>query len=145
MEPVTLCTGGSINFLVIGLLQRDGKVVAQKSNDVSGKTLHKFINANVELGAVLHTDEWRGYNGLSKKFNHSVVSHGKGQYVNGNTHTNTLEGFWSLFKRGIVGQYHQISVKHMNRYIDEFCFRYNNRNVDSDIVFASVITKAVNL
>ena len=84
-------------------------------------------------------------NGLAKKYNHSIVSHGKGQYVKGNSHTNTLEGFWSLFKRGIVGQYHQISVKHMNKYIDEFCFRYNNRNIESNITFGLVIKKSVNL
>ncbi len=61
------------------------------------------------------------------------------------THTNTLEGFWSLFKRGIVGQYHQISRKHLNRYVDEFCFRYNNRKEDSTVIFNLVITKSLNL
>jgi transposase-like protein len=137
--------GGEDKTPVIGVLQRDGKVVAKKANDVSSKTLHRFINANVEIGSILNTDEWKGYNGLAKKYKHSVVSHGKGQYVKGNSHTNTLEGFWSLFKRGIVGQYHQISVKHMNKYIDEFCFRYNNRNIESSLTFNLVIRKSVNL
>lgn len=137
--------GGEDKTPVIGVLQRDGKVVAKKANDVSGKTLKTFINDNVAKGSTLNTDEWIGYRGLSEKFNHLVVSHGKGQYVNGNSHTNTLEGFWSLFKRGIVGQYHQISVKHLNRYVDEFCFRYNNRNVDSNVIFDLVINRSLNL
>ncbi len=137
--------GGDDKIPVIGVLQRDGKVKAKKSNDVSSKSLHKFINQNVKIGSIINTDEWRGYNGLSSKFNHLVVSHGKGEYVNGCTHTNTLEGFWSLFKRGIVGQYHQISKRHLDRYVDEFCFRYNNRNIDSNIVFNLVIKKSVNI
>lgn len=137
--------GGEDKTPVIGVLQRDGKVVAQKSKDVSGKTLKSFIKNNVKEGSILNTDEWAGYRGLSEKFNHSVVSHGKGQYVSGTAHTNTLEGFWSLFKRGIVGQYHQVSVKYLDRYIDEFCFRYNNRNMDSIIVFNMVLSKSVNM
>lgn len=137
--------GGDDKVPVIGILQRDGKVKAKKADDVSSKTLHKFIKQNVKPGSILNTDEWRGYSGLSSKFNHLVVSHGKGEYVNGNTHTNTLEGFWSLFKRGIVGQYHQISRKHLNKYVDEFCFRYNNRNVNSIETFNLVINKAVRI
>ena len=126
---------------VIGLLQRDGKVRAKKAADRSGKTLKSFIRANVKEGSTISTDEWKGYNGVSEKFAHLVVNHKAGQYVVGNAHTNTLEGFWSLFKRGIVGQYHQISAKHLNRYVDEFCFRYNNR--DNANVFHIVIQKAV--
>ncbi len=137
--------GGDDKTPVIGLLQREGKVVAKKATDVSRKTLQGFIYENVETGSTINTDEWRSYTGLSTKFNHLVVAHGKGQFVSGNTHTNTLEGFWSLFKRGIVGQYHQISAKHLDRYVDEFCFRYNNRNLDSDMVFNLVIEKSVNL
>lgn len=126
---------------VIGVLQRDGKVRAQKAKNVSGRTLKTFINAHVEKGSELMTDEWGGYNGMNGNFKHSIVNHGSGQYVQGNAHTNTLEGFWSLFKRGIVGQYHQISRKYMNRYVDEFCFRYNNR--DNDNVFSLLIEKCV--
>lgn len=137
--------GGEDKTPVIGLLQRDGRVIARKADDVSGKTLKGFIEDNVEIGSTLNTDEWKGYSGLSSKFNHLVVAHGKGQYVSGNTHTNTLEGFWSLFKRGIVGQYHQISAKHLDKYVDEFCFRYNNRNVDRNVIFNLVISKGVNI
>jgi len=135
--------GGEDKTPVIGLKQRDGKIVAKKANDVKGKTLKKFINANVKEGAAIMTDEWGGYNGLSPKFRHSIVSHGKGEYVSGDCHTNGMENFWSLLKRGIIGQYHYISAKHLNNYVNEFCFRYNNRNnID---VFDLTIQKAVNI
>lgn len=137
--------GGADKTVVIGVLQRDGKVKAQKAKDRSGKTLSSFVNANVKKGSTLSTDEWRGYNGLSAKFSRLVVEHGAGQYVVGEAHTNTLEGFWSLFKRGIVGQYHQISVKHLDKYVDEFCFRYNNRKTPAIETFNLVINKAVNI
>jgi hypothetical protein len=66
---------------------------------------------------------------LNKNFSHSFVKHGEGVYVVGDCHTNTIEGFWSLLKRGIVGTYHSVSVKHLDRYIDEFEFRYNSRDL----------------
>ncbi len=137
--------GGSDKIPVIGVLQRDGKVNAKKSKDVSGKTLNSFIKANVKEGETISTDEWKGYSRISEKFTHLVVSHRKGEYVKGKAHTNTLEGFWSLFKRGIVGQYHQISEKYLDCYIDEFCFRYNNRNIESRLTFNLVMKKSVNI
>ena len=135
--------GGSDKTPVIGLVQRNGNVKAKKAKDVSMKTLTSFIKENVKEGSTISTDEWRGYNKVSEKFNHLVVSHGQGEYVKGEAHTNTLEGFWSLFKRGIVGQYHQISAKHLDRYVDEFCFRYNNRNNLSNDVFYNVLNKGL--
>lgn len=137
--------GGEDKTPVIGVLQRGGKVKAKKAKDTTMKTLTKFINTHVKQGETISTDEWRGYNKLSEKFNHLVVTHGRGEYVSGVAHTNTLEGFWSLFKRGIVGQYHQISRKYLDRYVDEFCFRYNNRNINSDVTFNLVINKALNI
>lgn len=135
--------GGEDKTPVIGILQRDGKVKAKKAKDVSGKTLFGFIKANVKEGSTLSTDEWMGYSRISEKFTHLIVAHGKGEYVNGNAHTNTLEGFWSLFKRGIVGQYHQISAKYLDKYVDEFCFRYNNRK--NDDIFDLTLLKAVTI
>lgn len=137
--------GGEDKTPVIGLLQRDGKVVAKKAKDVSGKTLMSFITGNVKKGETISTDEWKGYSKVCQKFNHLIVSHGKGEYVKGEAHTNSLEGFWSLFKRGIVGQYHQISVRYLDKYVDEFCFRYNNRKIAGQLVFNLVINKAVNI
>ena len=94
-------------------------------------------------GATVSTDEWGGYNKVSEKFTHLIVTHGSGQYVDGVAHTNTLEGFWSLFKRGIIGQYHQISAKYLDKYVDEFCFRYNNRK--NDRLWELTIERGVNL
>lgn len=133
--------GGADKIVVAGTLQRDGKVKAQKVKDRSAKSLHAVVKKNVAKGSQLMTDEWKAYNGLCLLYGHQVVNHAMSEYVNGACHTNTLEGFWSLLKRGVIGQYHYVSAKHLNRYIDEFCFRYNNReNAD---IFALTIQKAV--
>lgn len=126
---------------VFGLLERGGRVKAGKVSDVTKRTLQTAIRSIVKEGSQIMTDEWGSYNGLSEKFKHSVVSHGAGEYVKGNAHTNTIEGFWALLKRGIVGQYHQVSKKHLNKYINEFCFRYNYR--DDSSVFDILLLKAV--
>jgi len=126
---------------VFGLLQRDGKVIAKKVKDVSKRTLSRAIHAHVAKGATMMTDEWKSYNGLNAKFKHLVVNHGSGQYVQGEAHTNSLEGFWSLLKRGIVGQYHQVSKRYIDRYVDEFCFRYNYREEEN--VFGLLLSRCV--
>jgi transposase-like protein len=126
---------------VIGVLERGGKIKAKKAKDTSSKTLTSFIKSNVKEGSTVSTDEWIGYKRISEKFNHLVVTHNSGVYVEGIAHTNTLEGFWSLFKRGIIGQYHQISNKYLDKYVDEFCFRYNNRN--NTEIFQLAMIKAV--
>jgi transposase-like protein len=128
---------------VVGAIQRDGKVVAKKVKDTTGKTLKSFLNSKVKKGSYIMTDEWKAYTGLSKNFKHFVIKHNKGEYVRGNVHTNSIENFWSLLKRGITGQYHWLSDKHLGKYIDEFCFRHNHRDVDN--VFDLVIFKAVTI
>lgn len=122
---------------VMGLVERGGKVKARKVSATTAKLLQSIIRSQVKKGSHLMTDEWASYRGIGDKhYKHSVVAHGKGQYVDGLAHTNTIEGFWALLKRGIVGQYHHITDKHLNAYINEFCFRYNNRNSD---VFAQLL------
>ena len=120
--------GGEDKTPVFGMLERDGRVRAGKVNDVSAKTLQTSIKDNVKKGSTIMSDEWRSYNGLCLLYGHQIVSHGMGEYVNGAIHTNTLEGFWSLLKRGVIGQYHYVTPEYLNQYIDEFCFRYNNRS-----------------
>lgn len=128
---------------VIGLKQRDGKVVARKARGVTSNVLNNYINANVKPDSTIMTDEWGGYNKISAKFDHYRVSHSTGVYVVGEAHTNGIENFWSMLKRGIVGQYHNVSERHLNNYINEFCFRYNERkNKD---VFHLTISKAVSI
>lgn len=113
---------------VAGVVQRGGELRAKKVADTSGYNLKTFVFKNVEFGSNLNTDEWWGYKGLAAAFKHNVIKHNEGEYVSGDTHTNTLEGFWSLLKRGVVGIYHSMSDKHLQLYIDEFVFRYNTRN-----------------
>lgn len=113
---------------VAGVIERGGELRAKKVPDTTGFNLKSFVCRNIKFGSTIHTDEWWGYNGLAAAFKHGVIKHNQGEYVNGNTHTNTLEGFWSLLKRGVVGIYHSMSDKHLQRYIDEFVFRYNTRN-----------------
>lgn len=112
---------------VFGLVERGGNVMAQTVKDVSGNTLKPIIYDNVKDGSVISTDEWRSYAGLDGKYKHLIVDHGAGIYVNGLAHTNTMENFWSLLKRGLIGIYHNVSSKHLDKYIDEFEFRYNSK------------------
>ena len=127
---------------VFGLVKRGGKVHAQKVSRVSASTLQYLIRQNVKKGSHIMTDEWGAYFGLEKRdYQHTTVNHGTGQYVIGDAHTNTIESFWALLKRGIMGQYHHVSAKYLDRYVDEFCFRHNNRG--NDDIFALCIEKSV--
>lgn len=112
---------------VFGMIERGGKLNAKCVEDVSVRTLTKEIMKYVS-DATVYSDEWLGYNALKRIYDHQFIKHGAGQYVNGRVHTNTIEGFWSLLKRGIIGIYHFTSVKHLQKYVDEFVFRYNTRD-----------------
>lgn len=133
--------GGSDKQAVFGAVQRKGKVKARKIDDATMATLHKEVKRTVSRNSTIMTDEWLGYNNLSRYYVHERVRHSLGQYVIGNAHTNTIENFWSLFKRGFIGKYHPLSSKYLNRYLDEFCFRQNNR--DNDEVFGLVISRGL--
>jgi transposase-like protein len=116
--------------MVLGAVERGGKIrlTVEKRND--RKTLHKFIKAALaDETECIMTDEWPAYNGIEDaNTRHEKVDHHRGEYVRGECHTNSVENVWSLFKRSIVGAYHQVSEKHLDRYLDEFEFRFNNRN-----------------
>lgn len=114
---------------IFGLVQRDGSLLVTPVPDVKGETLKGIIGDVVSKGSTIVTDEWGSYNGLHVDYTHLRVEHGRGEYVNGIAHTNTMEGFWSLLKRGIHGIYHQVSDKHLSRYCDEFSYRYNSRKI----------------
>jgi len=118
--------GGIGKQPVVGLRDRTGHVRAFLIEKESQAELHPAIRANVEAGAQLFTDEHGGYRGM-REYRHETVAHSAGQYVNGQIHTNGIESFWALLKRGYVGTYHQMSVKHLSRYVDEFCYRHNHR------------------
>jgi len=87
---------------------------------------------NISPDAKLYTDELKSYKSLKHIYSHEFVKHNKGEYVRDRVHTNTIEGFWSLLKRGIVGIYHFTSTKHLQKYVDEFVFRYNSRDIGTE-------------
>jgi transposase-like protein len=122
---------GSENKMpVFALVERDGRVRAFKTERVTARNLKNKIRENVDSKAVIMTDEFLAYKNLDKEFVHYTVNHGAGEYVNGDVHTNTAEGFFSILKRGINGIYHHVSEQHLGRYLAEFGFRYDNRKVN---------------
>jgi transposase-like protein len=131
----------STQTAVMGAKDETGKVRAKKVPNVKSKELKAFILTNIAKGATMVTDEAPGYKGLVKHgYTHESVNHSVGEYVNvGKFHTNGIENFWSLFKRGVIGIYHHVSVKHLDRYCDEFAYRQNNRRVaDSSRLFVAL-------
>ena len=88
--------------------------------------------------SLLATDESRVYRGLDEEYNHQTVDHHRKEYVVGAVHANTIEGFWSIFKRGIVGSFHKVSAKYLPLYVAEFQFRYNNRS--NEDIFGTAIS-----
>lgn len=123
---------------VVGAVKRKGNVIARVIENVKQATLEAFVNEAVsEKVSLLCTDQWVGYKNLGDKFPHSMVDHAKHQYVVGAVHTQTIEGFWSIFKRGIVGSFHKVSRKYLPLYVAEFQFRYNNRF--NDDIFGTAI------
>lgn len=121
---------GTKKVPVIGIIERGGRIVARPIMDrkLASKSLNRFIRDNVAITeSVLMTDEWVGYMRVKNFMDHKTINH-KMWYVNGEIHTNTIEGFWGLLKRGIMGQYHRVTLRHLHQYVNEFCYRYNNRN-----------------
>ncbi len=120
---------------VFGLAQRGGYVTTFVVPDTKAGTLYPLIKQMLHNNSVLITDEWLGYNTVKQGFPHVVINHQQGEYARGAFDTNTIEGFWSLLKRGIYGTYHQVSPKHLQRYCDEFGFRYNTRKIKDNVRF----------
>ena len=127
--------GGSGKAIVMGAVERKGNVIARVINRVDRVTALKFLREVVsDKVSLISTDEESAYKELSRyaRFPHGYVTHSREEYVQGVVHTNTIEGFWSLVKRGIVGTYHKVSRKYLPLYVNEFEFRYNNR-MNADI------------
>jgi transposase-like protein len=126
---------------IIGLIQRGGELRANVVKDCTMRTIESQVVGNIKLGSQVHTDDFISYNRVGRFFPHKVISHGIGEYVNGDIHTNTIESFWAIFKRGFHGVYHQMSRKHLQRYVDEFVFRFNRRSNEMQHKFADVVEK----
>lgn len=128
---------------VMGLLS-DGFVHARVIPNASGRILKGIIDELVRKGSTIITDGWCGYNGLHRQYTHIIVEHSKGVYVNGGFHTNSIEGFWSQLKRGIIGVYHLVSPKHLQFYCKEFVYRYNTRKISDSERFDKFIVECNN-
>ena len=117
---------------VIGAVQRGGQVIATPIDRTDNRTVVAFVEGNVRFGSRLYTDDWPGYEDLMQSYMHRTVRHSMGQYVRDMViHTNSIESLWSMFKRGFVGVYHQMSSKHLHRYVTEACWHRNVRSLDT--------------
>ena len=121
--------GGSHKEKIVSLVERNGEVRSFHVKEVNGVTLRKILTQQIAADANLMTDELRLYKPIGKEFaSHESVNHSKKEYARGNAHTNTIEGFFSIFKRGMVGTFHHVGRQHLRRYTKEFDFRYNTRS-----------------
>jgi transposase-like protein len=127
---------------VFGMIQRKGELRIMPVKRTNGKTLKPIIRKNVSPDSIIMSDEFGAYHNLDKEFkDHRVVTHSKGIYVDGSAHTQTIDGFWSLLKRGIFGIYHHVSRQHLDQYCDEFEFRHNSRKTDDTDRFITALKK----
>lgn len=130
---------------VVGMLDQNKQVRAMPVADVSGATLQGFVSTHAPYGATVVTDNFRSYRGLTKAgYTHLTVNHSVGEYVKNQAHTNGIESFWSLLKRGYFGIYHYMSEKHLHRYVNEFSFRHNTAQVGTMNFINMTIDRMVN-
>lgn len=118
---------------VVGMVERKGRVVALVTNDATKKTLHGLAKERILPKSLVYTDQLSSYDGLPTVagYEHRRINHSAGVYVIGDVHTNTIEGFWSLVKRGLAGVYHSVSHKYLQTYLNEYSFRYNRRDSET--------------
>jgi transposase-like protein len=136
-------TGGKDKMPVLGILQRGGKVRTSVIVNRRKKSLQAKVREHVTVGSVLFTDSLPSYNGLESEYAHQIIDHAVA-YVDGQIHTNGLENYWSLLKRGIKGTYVSVEPFHLFRYLDEQSFRYNNRGLPNDGErFSNVVSRIV--
>ena len=129
---------------VAGAIQRGGRIRLERIPDTRRETLHGFISRTVlDEAEAIYTDELKSYLGIEDhNTRHETVNHSAEEWVVGDVHTNSIEGVWSLFKRSIIGSFHKVSEKHLDRYIEELEWRYSNR--DNSHIFTDTLTRIVN-
>lgn len=129
---------------VVGLVERGGRVVTFVVNNTDKETLHQIIDNNISNEAIIVTDAYKPYSGLNDRYTHIVVKHEDGSYVKREGkmkfHTQNIECFWSIFKRGYIGIYHYMSRAHLQRYFTEFAYRYNTRTLTPQVRFEQAVT-----
>ena len=130
--------------IVVGAVQRDGKIRLERIKDTRKATLHDFIKRTVSDEAqAIYTDEFLSYRGVGEAMGmpHDTVQHNLNEWVDGDVHTNSIEGVWGLLKRSIMGAFHKVSVKHLDRYLEELEWRYNNR--DNEFMFRDLLERVL--
>jgi transposase-like protein len=135
-------TGGKDKTAVMGILERGGKVKTIVIPNRKVKAIQGEVRKHVEAGAALYTDALPSYSGLAQEYAHGVIDHAVA-YVDGRVHTNGLENFWSLLKRGISGTYVSVEPFHLFRYLDEQSFRFNNRKTNDSSRFNRALSQIV--
>jgi transposase-like protein len=126
---------------VMGFVERGGRVVAMQVPSRYGYTLRSNVAKTVEKGSVVYTDDYAGYSGVEQHYTHHRINHSGRVYVDGHVHTQTIEGFFSLFKNGVRGVYHSVSAKWLQGYLNEYVWRYNRRG-NGRAMFIDLITAA---
>jgi transposase-like protein len=134
--------GGQGKEIAFALVERGGKVRSFHVPSVSASTLRPILKAQIDNASMLVTDDAGQYRHMHKDFKHEKVNHSIDEYVRGDIHTNTIEGYFSIFKRGITGVYHHVSPQHLKRYLGEFDFRYNTRDI-TDMERAVLAVKGI--
>lgn len=134
--------GATGKTIVQGILNRNGRVIADVVKDTKRKTLTPNIEAVVEPGSTIYTDALKSYDGLAENYVHDTIDHAKA-FVRGDVHTNGMENFWSLLKRGIDGTYISVMPWHLFRYVDEQVFRFNERSLTDSQRFIEVMSRVV--
>jgi transposase-like protein len=126
---------------VIGIVERDGNIRLKFIPQGTREHMIKAIYENVHVGSTVYTDEHRAYSQLFNQFNHATVRHSHYQYRKGNAYTNSIENFWSLLKRAVIGVYHHLSAKHFDRYLIEMAARFNTRKMSNSDRFEKFISQ----
>ncbi len=127
--------GATGKSIVLGAVQRQGRIAASVVGNLSAETVRPFIEQHIKPGTALMTDEFKTYRKTRKGYPHRTVNHSSGTYVRGMVHTNTIEGFWSQLKRSLSGTYHAVSPKYLQHYVNEFAYRYSKRHALSSLFF----------
>lgn len=136
---------GTKKEAVVGAVERNGNVKIEQVSKMmlNAKGLLAFVRKNIDTAeTLLVTDEYKAYNRMNKIIPHYSVNHSK-EYVKGDIHTNTIESFWAILKRGIIGQFHKVSKKYLQQYLDEFEYRYNRRDLATKDIFNNLLMRTI--
>lgn len=128
--------------IVLGVIERDGRVILKYIPNATEQNMVPFIEQYVPEGSRVITDEFVSYNKLDRRYVHQTINHTLKIYVTGDIHTNTIENFWSVLKRGLYGIYHSVSEKHLDRYLHEFSSRFNTRKITEHARFEKFLAQS---